>query len=172
MHESEKWKWSCSVVSDSSGSHGLQSTRLLHPWDFPGKSTAVGCHCLLRSHNSIWTNKPLQVECVLQHWWKNCWRARKSKQMERTPREIETLPSDDITSIWTENHMPGLVLYWPAGRRCTESVISLASLQLGNFSLANLPLSVTEVTGLFTCTTFILTIQCTTHVQSIFNMTS
>ena len=22
--------------------------RLLHPWDFPGKSTGVGCHCLLR----------------------------------------------------------------------------------------------------------------------------
>ena len=25
------------------------ATRLLHPWDFPGKSTGVGCHCLLRS---------------------------------------------------------------------------------------------------------------------------
>ena len=22
-------------------------TRLLHPWDFPRKSTGVGCHCLL-----------------------------------------------------------------------------------------------------------------------------
>jgi len=21
--------------------------RLLHPWDFPGKNTGVGCHCLL-----------------------------------------------------------------------------------------------------------------------------
>ena len=48
MHESEKWKWSCSVVSDSYRPHGLQPTRLLHPWDFPGKSTGVGCHCLLR----------------------------------------------------------------------------------------------------------------------------
>ena len=28
--------------------HGLQPTRLLQPWDFPGKSTGVGCHCLLR----------------------------------------------------------------------------------------------------------------------------
>ena len=37
MHESEKWKWSRSVVSDSSRLHGLQPTRLLHPWDFPGK---------------------------------------------------------------------------------------------------------------------------------------
>ena len=47
MHESEKWKWSRSVVSDSSRPHGLQPTRLLHPWDFPGNSTGVGCHCLL-----------------------------------------------------------------------------------------------------------------------------
>ena len=47
MHESEKWKGSCSVVSDSLRPHGLQPTRLLRPWDFPGKSTGVGCHCLL-----------------------------------------------------------------------------------------------------------------------------
>ena len=52
MHESEKWKWSCSVVSDSLRPHGLQPTRLLHPWDFPGKSTGVGCHCLLHVNNS------------------------------------------------------------------------------------------------------------------------
>ena len=49
MHESEKWKWSHSVVSDSSRPHGLQPIRLLHPWDFPGKSTGVGCHWLLPS---------------------------------------------------------------------------------------------------------------------------
>ena len=47
MHESETWKWSHSVVSDSLQPHGLQPTRLLCPWDFPGKSTGVGCHCLL-----------------------------------------------------------------------------------------------------------------------------
>ena len=48
VHESEKWKWSRSVVSDSQRPHGLQPTRLLSPWDFPGKSTGVGCHCLLQ----------------------------------------------------------------------------------------------------------------------------
>ena len=47
MHESEKWKWSRSVVSDSSRPHGLQPTRLLRPWDFPGKSAGVGRLCLL-----------------------------------------------------------------------------------------------------------------------------
>ena len=48
MHESEKWKWSCSVVSDPQWPYGLQHTRLLHPWDFPGRSTGVGCHFLLQ----------------------------------------------------------------------------------------------------------------------------
>ena len=43
-----KWKVSRSVVSDSQRPHGLQPTRLLSPRDFPGKSTGVGCHRLLR----------------------------------------------------------------------------------------------------------------------------
>ena len=47
MYESEKWKWSHWVMSNSQWPRGLQPTRLLHPWDFPGKSTGVGCHCLL-----------------------------------------------------------------------------------------------------------------------------
>ena len=34
VHESEKWKWSRSVASDSQRPHGLQPTRLLRPWDF------------------------------------------------------------------------------------------------------------------------------------------
>ena len=48
---SSAWKWSESEVSQSCPTlrpHGLQPTRLLHQWDFPGKSTGVGCHCLLR----------------------------------------------------------------------------------------------------------------------------
>ena len=49
-HESEKWKWSRSIMSDSWRPRGLQPTRLLHPWDFPGKSTGVGCHHLLRHY--------------------------------------------------------------------------------------------------------------------------
>ena len=47
VHESEMWKRSRSVMSNSSRHHRLQSTRLLRPWDFRGKSTGVGCHCLL-----------------------------------------------------------------------------------------------------------------------------
>ena len=53
------------VVSDSERPHGLQPTGLLHPWDFPGKSTGVGCHCLLQI-SAYWEsnkrNRPLEVQ--------------------------------------------------------------------------------------------------------------
>ena len=45
-------------MSDSVRPHGLQPIRLLRPWDFPGKSTGVGCHCLLQYSSleiSKWT---------------------------------------------------------------------------------------------------------------------
>ena len=38
-----------SVVSNPQRPHGLQPTRLLRPWDFPGKSTGVRCHCFIRT---------------------------------------------------------------------------------------------------------------------------
>ena len=60
-----KWKWSRSVVSDSLQPHGLQPTRLLHPWDFPGKSTGVGCHCLLRAKHYV----PLKKSCFNKYCW-------------------------------------------------------------------------------------------------------
>ena len=40
--------FSRSVVSDSLGLHGVQPTRLLCPWDFPGKKSGAGCRCLLQ----------------------------------------------------------------------------------------------------------------------------
>ena len=39
--------WVVSVVSDSVPPHRQQPTRLLRPWDSPGKNTGVGCHFLL-----------------------------------------------------------------------------------------------------------------------------
>ena len=52
---SNAWKWKVKGKSLSrvrlQRPHGLQPTRLLHPWDFPGKSTGVGCHCLLHLSN-------------------------------------------------------------------------------------------------------------------------
>ena len=69
VHASGKWKWIRSVTSDSYRPHGLQPTRLFCPWDFPGKSTGVGCHCLESCNSShmeyFWTHCHLQVSFSL-----------------------------------------------------------------------------------------------------------
>ena len=48
MHESEKWKSSLSVMSDSLRPHRRQPARLCHPWASPGKNSGVGCLFLLQ----------------------------------------------------------------------------------------------------------------------------
>ena len=77
-------------MSNSLRPHGLQPSRLLCPWDFPGKSTGVGCHCLLRwrfylstkiweerfpysvSHkSSSLRNRPSHI--CLSNSWQVCW---------------------------------------------------------------------------------------------------
>ena len=76
---SNAWKWkvkgSLSVVSDSSQPHGLQPTRLLRPWDSPGKSTGVGCHCLLWLYYKLTTKGILCLSfcaCVFSCVWLYC----------------------------------------------------------------------------------------------------
>ena len=70
----------CSVVSDSLPSHGLQPTRLLCPWDFPGMNTGVGCHFLLQG---IFLTQGLNLH--LLHW-----------QEDSLPTELQGKPSSRI----------------------------------------------------------------------------
>ena len=51
----KKWSVSCSVVSDPLRPQGLQPSRLLCPWDSPGRNTGVGCHFLLQG--IFWTQE-------------------------------------------------------------------------------------------------------------------
>ena len=51
-------------MSDSLRPHGLQPTRLLRPWDFPNKSTGVGCHCLLRDRPQTGINLEVGLVCA------------------------------------------------------------------------------------------------------------
>src|SRR5574342_179242 len=46
-----------SIVSNSVRPHRQQPIRLLGPWDFPGKSTGVGCPCLLRLESELCLNE-------------------------------------------------------------------------------------------------------------------
>ena len=49
MHEREKWKWSRSVMSWLLATPWTAAYQAPPSMDFPGKSTGVGCHCLLRT---------------------------------------------------------------------------------------------------------------------------
>ena len=51
-----------SVTSDSVWPRGLQPTRLVCPWDSPGKNTGVGCHALLQG--IFPTRNQAHVSCV------------------------------------------------------------------------------------------------------------
>ena len=50
------------VMSYSSLPCGLQPTRFLCPWNFPGKNTAMGCHFLFRE--SSWPMGQTRISCV------------------------------------------------------------------------------------------------------------
>ena len=63
LHESEKSKRSCSVVSDPQQPHGLQPTRLLRPWDFPSKNTGVGSLSLLQGIFPTQGSNPGLLHC-------------------------------------------------------------------------------------------------------------
>ena len=56
--DSVERKWSRSVASDSLQPHGLEPAGLLHPWDFPGKNTGVGCHFLLQGFSLTQRGSP------------------------------------------------------------------------------------------------------------------
>ena len=69
MSFSNAWKWSRSVVSNPQRPHGLQPSRLLHPWHFPGKSTGVGCNFLLQRIFLTQESNPVLPHCrqILYH---------------------------------------------------------------------------------------------------------
>ena len=65
-----------SVMSDSLWPHRLWPTRLLCPWDFPGKNTGVGCHFLLQGIflTKGWTHTS-SVSCIADVFF-TCWAIR------------------------------------------------------------------------------------------------
>ena len=55
-------------MSDSVRPHGLQPTRLLRPWDSPGKNTGVGCHFLLQCRK-VKSKSEVTQSCLLATPW-------------------------------------------------------------------------------------------------------
>ena len=87
-------------MSDSSQPHGLQPTRLLHPWDFPGNSTGVGCHCLLRpttARPSFSHHQPLPSGSLLKPL---------SLLQQRADRSKNHSPTAGTKAWLKQNHHP------------------------------------------------------------------
>ena len=51
-------------MSDSLWPHGLEPTRLLCPWDSPGKNTGVGCHAVPFSRESSQHRDWIRISCI------------------------------------------------------------------------------------------------------------
>ena len=64
---SNAWKWSCSVVSNPQRPHGLHPSRLLCPWDFPGKSNWSGVPS--RVNNVTVKNSDYWPKNIYMWWW-------------------------------------------------------------------------------------------------------
>ena len=98
-------------MSDSSRSHALQLTRLLHPWGFLGKSTGLECHCLLQT-------------CSLFQNSKACFTKQKKKKNSTTRIKLLLLFSCQVTSdsYWLHRlHHARLPCSLPSPRICPSS---------------------------------------------------
>ena len=117
MHDSEKWKWSRSVVSYPQWPHGLQPTRLLYPWDFPGKSTGVGCHCSIcqqtigancgSDHELLTAKFRLKLKKVgkATRPFRDDLKSNPSWLYSGTDKSIQGIRSDRVPEeLWTEVH--------------------------------------------------------------------
>ena len=56
------------VMSNSLQPYGLKPTRLLCPWDIPGKNTGVGCHALLLLQGTFPTQGSNPCLLCFLHW--------------------------------------------------------------------------------------------------------
>ena len=68
-----------SVVSNSLWLFGLQSVRLLCPWDSPGKNTGVDCHALL---HGIFLTQESNPSLLHRRWILYCWAIRECHHLE------------------------------------------------------------------------------------------
>ena len=62
-------QFSCSVVSNYLRPHGLQPTRLLGPWDFPGKAPDLSVLQLISRTGGIWGGREGNAYLCDSWWW-------------------------------------------------------------------------------------------------------
>ena len=86
--------------------HGLQPTRLLCPWDSPGKNTGVGCHALLWG---IFLTQGLNLHLL---WFLHCRQILpvSCKDLDTIPPSLDSRKGDGNTSLvlfsWLKQRSP------------------------------------------------------------------
>jgi len=99
----------CVVAIKSLSRVRLQPTRLLCPWDCPGKNTGVGCHFLL--HGIFPTQDQTCISCgsCIGRWVVYHWATEKAPRMDMDPWNLKWCCSD-------------LQVYWCREASATSSV--------------------------------------------------
>ena len=99
-------------MSDSQWPQGLQPTWLLCPWDFPGQSTGVGCHCFLpvtALSSTKWSKLALSFSLSLSHTHTHT-HTRTHAHTEKISHWIECYwILKALNSLTIEIHLNGLV---------------------------------------------------------------
>ena len=80
-------------MSDSVRPHRRQPTRLLRPWDFPGKSPGVGCHCFLWRY--LWDNIKCSSIWII-------WVPEEEKKKKSYEKIIEVIISEKFPNMEKE----------------------------------------------------------------------
>ena len=107
---SSAWKWSRSVVSNSWRPHGLQPSRLLRPWDFPGKSTGSKHQRFLAAWLSFQNQgRFLMVFCIR---WK-------------TYRKYDLFTNMEAIPYLTDALLCVSMGWWEAGDVCISLMLTL-----------------------------------------------
>ena len=121
---------SCSVLSDSLWAYGLQPTRILCPWDSPGKNPRVGCYSLLQGIFPTQGSNPCLRHCrrilyclshkKAPHYWKKeaiQYFFKKYTCPLYSMREFQKIITDKsailqiICQVFNENNMSLIVLF-------------------------------------------------------------
>ena len=105
-------------MSDSSQPHGLQPTRLLHPWDFPGKVLEWGAIAFSKKKNNNNNNlnklKKRKRRKGNESWGKL--HLIKEKQNKNTCRSVMS----DSATPWTVAHQAPLSMEFSRQEYCSR----------------------------------------------------
>ena len=125
----------CAIVSDSLRCHGLYPTRLLCPWDFPGKNTGVGCHFSCRQSSR--PRDQTRISCsscidrqILYNWtsWGDLKKMRLAKLWLNLQDSTLHHMTHQISSVQSFSCVWLFATPWTAARKVSLSITNSQSL--------------------------------------------